>query len=333
MKKRPDLLVGINVIATSILLVIAVLWVRQSDVAGRQQHVVAKFVDIGNARVGNNAVIRGVRAGRIERIELAADGGVLVSLSLERGIALPQDPVVLLNETSLFGDWEATITERSALPRDEAVQRQLEVAGETGVLRGATLPDIAKLSSVAGQIAGNVAQVAGRVQVAFNDSAARELRASIRNFEAMSATLNHQVYAHRNDLDSVSVVLQGAVQALNRAAQTTSVIAGRIDTSMTQGELRQLITDLRDAAAELKRTTSQISSMSTQLAGTQQRLDSFLTNGDAVLAKINSGQGTIGRLVNDSSVYVGSDSLLTELRQLVADVRANPKKYVSVRIF
>ena len=333
MKKRPDLIVGITVIVTAILLVTGVMWVRQTDIGGRRRQVVARFVDIGNARVGNSAVIRGVRAGRIERIELAPDGSVLVSLSLERGVTLPQDPVVVLNETSLFGDWEATIMERSGLPHDDAVQRQLDVAGEHGVLPGATLPDIAKLSSVAGQIAGDVAKVAGRVQVAFNDSAARELRASIRNFEAMSATLNSQVYAHRNDLDSVSAVLQGAVKALNQAAQTTATIAGRIDTSMTLGELRQLITVLSAAAAELKRTTSQIAAMTTQLASTQQRLDSFLTNGDAVLVKINSGQGTLGRLVTDSSLYVGSDSLITSLRLLVADIRANPKRYLSVRMF
>jgi phospholipid/cholesterol/gamma-HCH transport system substrate-binding protein len=73
--------------------------------------------------------------------------------------------------------------------------------------------------------------------------------------------------------------------------------------------------------------------MSNRLAGTQTHLDNFLMNGDSVLMKINSGHGTIGRLVNDSSLYVSGDSLVTALRGLVADVRANPKRYFGLRIF
>jgi phospholipid/cholesterol/gamma-HCH transport system substrate-binding protein len=49
--------------------------------------------------------------------------------------------------------------------------------------------------------------------------------------------------------------------------------------------------------------------------------------------KINTGQGTLGRLVNDSSLYVGSDSLVSSLRVLVNDIRANPKKFFNLRVF
>ena len=102
---------------------------------------------------------------------------------------------------------------------------------------------------------------------------------------------------------------------------------------MTSGELRSLITDLGTAAAELRATTSTVLRMSGQLASTQSRLDNFLSNGDSVLAKINAGQGSLGRLVNDSSLYVGSDSLVSALRGLVAEVRANPKKFFNLRVF
>ena len=73
--------------------------------------------------------------------------------------------------------------------------------------------------------------------------------------------------------------------------------------------------------------------MSEQLSRTQGHLDSFLTNGDSVLSKLNSGQGSLGLLLNDPSLYRNSDSLLTQLRGLVTEVRTNPKKFVSVRIF
>jgi phospholipid/cholesterol/gamma-HCH transport system substrate-binding protein len=334
MRKRRDFLVGLTVLVTALALVAAVVWVRQSDVSRRRRHVTARFQDVGNARVGNAAVIRGVRAGRIDRIELDEDGSVLVRMSLEKGAMLPGDPVVVLNESSLFGEWQATITERTALPRDESVQQQIEVVDrEDNLIPGATLPDIAKLTAVAGQIAGDVAAVAGRVDVAFDDGAARELRASIRNLSLLSSTLATTVRGHSGDLDTLSRGLRSAVQSLNRAAQTTELIAGRVDSSIAGGEMRQMMADLAASAAGLRRTTSTVAGMANRLAGSQDRLDRFLVSGDSVLAKINAGQGTLGKLVNDSSLYVGSDSLVTQLRALIVELRANPKKFLSVRLF
>lgn len=333
MKHRPDFIVGLTVIVTVVALVASVLWLQQKDLGSRRLRVVAQFSDVGNARVGNGAMIRGVKSGRIDQIELADDGAVLVRLSLDPGTQLPRDPVVLLGESSLFGEWQATVTERAAVPRDEAVQRQLLGVRGRGVIPGATLPDIAKLTVVAGQIAGDVANVAERVEVAFDDNAARELRGSIRNFAILAQTLAKTVTDHSGDLDRLSSHLQDAVNSLNRTARRTEQIAGRVDSSMTSGDVRKFITDLGAAAAELRVATGTIAAMTQRLSGSQSRLDNFLASGDAVLMKINSGQGTLGRLVNDSSLYVGSDSLVVSLRSLVQEIRTNPKKFFSMSIF
>ena len=334
MKKRPDFIVGLVVLVTVAALMLSVVWVRQTDVSRRRQHVTARFQDVGNARVGNAAVIRGVRAGRVDRIELADDGSVMVRMSLDRGAVLPSDPVVVLNESSLFGEWQATITERSALPRDDGVLQQIAIVDrDDDLLPGATLPDIAKLTAVAGQIAGDVAAVANRVDVAFDDAAAKELRTSIQHFSALSATLAGAVQRHAGDIDTLSSGLQDAVRTLSRAARSTEVIVARVDSTMPPGELRQIMADLGLAAADLKRATATISGMASRLSSSQGHLDRFLVSGDSVLTKINNGQGTIGRLVNDSSLYVGTDSAVTQLRTLIAEIRANPKRFLSVKLF
>jgi phospholipid/cholesterol/gamma-HCH transport system substrate-binding protein len=334
MRRTNDYLVGMVVLLVILTLTGATLWVKQTDLGERRSKVVARFRVVGNARVGNAVVIRGVRAGTIEAIELARGGWVHVRMNLDRSMQLPGTPVVLLNESSLFGEWQATITQRSALPHDETVQAQIaESSGGDDVLPGATLPDIAKLTAVAGQIAGDVANVAGRVEIAFDERAARELRSSIRNFADLSTTLSQTVRSHAGDLDTLSRGMQSAVSSLNRTALSAAQIAARVDSSSTTGEIRQIVDDMSHAAAELRRGSAQIRMMSEQLSKTQGRLDSFLTNGDAVLVKLNSGQGSLGLLLNDPSLYRNSDSLLTQLRGLVTEVRTNPKKFVSVRIF
>jgi len=334
MKRTNDFYVGAITLLVIVTLTGATLWVKQTDIGERRTHVVARFRDVGNAHVGNAVVIRGVRAGTIDAIELARGGWVHVRMNLDRSMQLPATPVVLLNESSLFGEWQATITQRSALPHDETVQAQVqESSGGGDVLPGATLPDIAKLTAVAGQIAGDVANVAGRVEVAFDERAARELRTSIRNFADLSTTLSHTVRTHAGDLDSLSRGMQTAVASLNRTAVSAEQMAARVDSSSSTGEIRQIVDDMSHAAAELRRTTAQVRGMSEQLSRTQNRLDSFLTNGDSVLVKINSGQGSLGLMLNDPSLYRHSDSLLTQLHSLVTDFQKNPKKYVNVSIF
>lgn len=334
MRRKTDVLVGLVVLIIAVATTGAVAWVKQADIGKRQREVVARFRDVGNARVGNAVVIRGVVGGRVQTIELAPNGWVDVHMKIDPSVQLPADPVVLLNEASLFGEWQATVIERNALPHDEAVQHEIEDPGRgRGVLPGASQPGIGKLTAVAGQIAGDVANVAGRVEVAFDEQAARELRGSIRNVSDLSTTLSSVVKTHASDLDVLSAELRKAIETLNRTANSVQTTAGRVDSAATSPQVRAIVTDVAVASTELRRAATQVNDLSRRFATSQTRLDALLATGDSLLAKINSGQGSLGLFVNDPSMYRRADSLLVQLRSLAADIQANPKKYISVRIF
>lgn len=335
MKRANDFVVGLTVVLGAAIIVAATLWVKQADLRHRKERVSARFRDVGGVRVGGTVVLRGVNAGRVERIELGKNGWVELGMTLDPDVTLPRDPVVLLNEASLFGEWQATITEESAIPRDEAVERQIVEARAVGsdMLPGATLPDIAQLTAVAGRIAGDVATVASRVEVAFDDSAARELRASIKNFATLSGTLSRTVRVQSSNLDSLSSDLRLGMNRLARSAETVERVASRIDSSTATGEVRRIVDDVATAAAQLKESSDEVRAMSKQLGRSQARLESLLLTSDSVMLKVNAGQGSVGLLLNDPRLYRNSDSLVTELRALVADFKAHPRKYVNVRIF
>ncbi len=56
---------------------------------------------------------------------------------------------------------------------------------------------------------------------------------------------------------------------------------------------------------------------------------------DSIMARIDSGQGTIGQMVVNPSLYNNADAMLSESRNLVTQIRENPKKYLTfhVKIF
>jgi phospholipid/cholesterol/gamma-HCH transport system substrate-binding protein len=104
-KRGSDFIVGLTVLVVTVVLVASVLWVKQTDLAGRTRRLVARTRDVGGVALGNPVVIRGVRSGRVESIALGEPGWVVLTMGLEKEAVLPPDPVVLLTASSLFGEW------------------------------------------------------------------------------------------------------------------------------------------------------------------------------------------------------------------------------------
>jgi phospholipid/cholesterol/gamma-HCH transport system substrate-binding protein len=48
---------------------------------------------------------------------------------------------------------------------------------------------------------------------------------------------------------------------------------------------------------------------------------------------MDRGEGTLGKLSRDDSLYVNLNEAVVNLKTLVADFRANPKKYINVSVF
>ena len=334
MTRRDDFAVGLTVLVTVVLVTVALAWANQSDLGRPRRDLVARFRDVGNVRVGAHVVIRGVRAGRVEALTLAPDGWVEARLALDPAAELPPRPVVLLNEASLFGEWQATVLGRDALPRDPAIARQVADADRGGGrVPGATLPDIAQLTAVAGRIAGDVATVAERVGVAFDERAARELRASIRHVADLSAALAQTVRAQSRNLDTVAVEVRTGAQALRAASHDVRSVAARVDSSTARGEVGRIVGDAAAAARHLREAGERLEVLAGQLGAAEARLRVVLARGDSILGKVNRGEGSLGLLVNDPSLYRAADTALRDLQALLQDVRRNPRRYVHVRIF
>ncbi len=333
-KRSSDFLVGATVLIVTAVLVAVVLWVKQADLGGKKAAVVVRTRDVGGIALGNPVVIRGVRAGQVTGIELGERGWVVLKLGIDRTVSMPSDPVVLLVASSLFGEWQVNVTESTGVPPDRDLRAALAEARTSGdTLAGAVLPDIAQLTSVAGRIAGDVAQVADRVQVAFDDAAAKELRQSIRNFADLSSDLARTINAQSKNLDRISTDVQSGLASVNAAAANLNAFSGRVDSATSRGELQVIVTNSQNAARELVAATTKLRELSDGLARTESRLATAVSRADSVLIKANSGQGSLGLMLNDPALYRNSDSLVTELRALVADVRKNPRRYLNVRVF
>jgi len=316
-KRRSDFVVGLTVLVVTVVLVGSVLWLKQADLAGRTRRLVARTRDVGGVALGNPVVIRGVRSGRVESIALGEPGWV-----------------VLLTASSLFGEWQVTITDPEGVPPDRQIRAAIAEARTTGdTVAGAMLPDIAQLTTVAGRLANDVATVADRFQTAFDDAAAKELRASIRNVADLSTELARTVRVQSKNLDNISADVRTGIATINSTAERLNGFAGRVDSATSRGELQTIVSNSQTAARELVTAATHLREITERLDRTETNLSRAVARADSVFAKANGREGSVGLLINDPALYQQSDTLVRELRALVADLRKNPRRYISLRLF
>ena len=62
------------------------------------------------------------------------------------------------------------------------------------------------------------------------------------------------------------------------------------------------------------------------------KLDNTITKLSALTDRLEAGEGTVGKLFKDPSLYNNADQMLVETRALVKSVRENPKKYLTFKV-
>ena len=86
-------------------------------------------------------------------------------------------------------------------------------------------------------------------------------------------------------------------------------------------------------SAQIKSTLAAFRQTASNADSLMQRLSSNTTQLQAVLARLERGEGTAGKLLTDSLLYRDTRNLLMRVDSLVADFQKNPKKYINLSVF
>ena len=129
-----------------------------------------------------------------------------------------------------------------------------------------------------------------------------------------------------NDLKATASVLPEVAQQLRSAFSELSLAASSLRRTAEEIESAE-------AGAQAGATLAEIRESARAATSALNTMDISLASLASVLAKIDRGEGTLGLLVNDTLLYGEMNATLREMRALTADIRENPKKYVTVEIF
>ena len=166
-------------------------------------------------------------------------------------------------------------------------------------------------------------------------------------FEFIKQRANDVISRLTVTLDNLNAILADNRAGLNTTVNNMASITGNLNEVMTEekGSLRNIIANLNSLSQMLKDKEGQIdniltnvdrfsdslsqSKFPTAIAEMTQTLDQL----NATLNKVNSGEGTIGKFVNDQALYDSLVDASANLSALLHDINANPKLYINISVF
>jgi phospholipid/cholesterol/gamma-HCH transport system substrate-binding protein len=136
----------------------------------------------------------------------------------------------------------------------------------------------------------------------------------------------------------------GTIQAVGTSAQELQTLLADLSALAAQqrqeiaalsASLRRSATGVERAATrpELERSVARMDSISLQLDRATASLDRSTNSLEAVLGRIERGEGTLGKLSRDESLYDNLNRAAANTNALVEDIQKNPKKYINVKVF
>lgn len=296
--RRVEVMVGATVLAALALLIGGVTWLKEIQLARTYRVWHVTFPQTGGLGAQDEVQVNGLRKGEVRSMRLVGDH-VAVDLALAAEIQLTTDAHVAVRNVGLMGEKIIAVDLAST-------GRPLDSARDTvrGVFEKGIPEVMAQLGDAVGSIEALTAELRAVTDVLNKNGS---LQASLRNFHDTSEELRLVVQENR-------AALRGTVRDFAAAARTARGL-----TADREAGLQRAVDDFVQAADRMNR-----------LAG---RLDSLRAQVSSLAGKLDRGEGTLGRLVNDDKLYTDLHGAVKEFQELVADVKAHPRKYLRFGLF
>jgi phospholipid/cholesterol/gamma-HCH transport system substrate-binding protein len=285
--------VGIFVLL-GILSAIAVLFVLTDPATLRGRYMIVTTIEnAGGIRRQDPVLMRGVNIGRINGFEMV-ENRVNITLEIEGAWEIPADSYTRLAGAGLFGG------------------RTMEVIpGESPspVAEGDTIPSVGESEGIFGTAEAMGAQATTlleQLNQLFSDPTILAVQGTASELQALTTELRRVVAVQQEQLSLLTASLQRSASAIETAAGAgpdVARVAARADTAM----------------AQIQTTTRTLGHTASLL--------------DSVLVRFQAGEGTLGRLSRDDSLYVNLNRAAESIALLATDIRENPRRYIRIGIF
>lgn len=274
------------------------------DIFSRNSEYYAAYDQINGVQTASPIMMKGVKVGTVTKIGFDPERSdkVVLQFTIKRQYRIPADSEAKIISNSIMG----------------AKAIEIQLGGDTHFLRSGDTLRASRdrdLMDVAGSeldfFKQKISQLTG--DISYTLSNINYLLET--NAESLTGTMAH-LNGITGSIDGLLTSERGNLQtAMRNLTQFTEVLSGN--------------------AQQLDSIVDNVNEFTTQLADSEftENLIGAVRELNAILARVNAGEGSLGGLVNNPALYNSLNEAGGNLAVLLADLKANPKRYVHFSLF
>lgn len=296
-RREREVILGAIVFVAIVMVVVGSMWLseRFAGAAGGYR-LVATFDSVLGLHRGAEVTIRGVNVGKV--LEIGIDGGqpqVVIGFYSVR--SLPKDSKVLMKGEGVLGEQSIEVQ----------VGSSSEVFADGDRVRGAATKGLEDITIQAAAMADDLKRAVDKV-------------VNEKNLSHIENVLSQ--------MDSAALSLKTTLEE-NRES-----ISRAIDSmALASGQARGILSDNREGMQQsvenLRKATEKLAVMSENLQGASESMREMFDNLNVVTKKLRDGKGTLGRLLQEDSVYEELEGTLVSVDSLIENIKRDPSKYLN----
>jgi phospholipid/cholesterol/gamma-HCH transport system substrate-binding protein len=285
--------VGAIVLAGLTLFVVGLFWFSGRSITHKGVIAQVVFSDVAGLKQGDPVLVSGVKVGRVARVKFERVGRVTVTLELSGEVRPKTDAAATISSLDFFG---TKFVDYFPGSKDSLLPTNSMIQGD----KKEEFADIAaRTATRANELIGNA-----------TDLVSQQLIQDIHN----------TLIATQRGMSALTDATKGPL--ITQSTQSLAAlerVMSRLDTLLGN-------TNVKTAGLRVDTLTANLQRLSGQLAQTTTTLNDLM-------AKINRGEGTLGKLATDSVMYGDINKTLESLTSLLNDLRERPGRYLTVKVF
>lgn len=307
--------IGFSFIAAIVVFVWGYNFLRSKDLFSKDKIYYAKYQSVNGLIKANPVVINGLRIGQVKNVYFAPDltGDIMVSIVLSTDFPIPDNTVARIFSSDLMGSKAIELVLGNS-PKYLQEGDTLPTSIEQGLMAEVNA-QVQPIKNKAEDLMASIDTLVTAFQSIFNESARDNLRQSFLNIEKTLANLQNA----SSNIDTLVV---------EESSRISNILVNLDSLSTTlnnnRGNLNNIIANFEIISDSLAKS---------EIPGTFMRINTALDELHVILDKVNNGDGTLGMLVNNDSLYLELNRSASDLDSLLTDIRKNPKRYVKFSLF
>jgi len=314
MKVSNETKVGALTVIAVTLIIIGFNVLRGKTMFKSGNFIYAKYTDTKGLIVSNPVFINGFQVGAVFDIENSNDNlsEIAVTIRLNKAYKIPVNSIAAIQENPLGTNSISIVLgdAKTYFKNDDTIK-----TAPSASLLGDIMNTLSPLGEQTKNTINSLEKVLNNINKVLNDQ-------NKENFGAILANLTETTKSLNTSMASIESMLKKQDGSIAQSFDNINSFTKNLNGN--NSKINSIIQNLDSTTQSLKQA---------DLKNTISSLQSAVSELSTTLKKINTGDGTAAKLLNDADMYKELKNTISSLNTLLDDVRVHPKRYINLSVF